>query len=231
MKNGIIRFAAVSLLSLLGASAFAEPVSISSYDMSASRDNKYGYYSGTITQAGTYGYDYTGGSGTLNDGQIEHYYKDAYLFHYADQPTLTLHLGSLSSISFLDLFSFEGSGINTAVGSIAGLNVTINGQTRFITSEGFGPLNYNGTRNVHEHLSLIGSGLEDLITDTIILSGFVMDDAPVFTNGFYLSEIYIDGTSRAGGAVSEPAGLALAASSLAALGIVARRRKYASTRR
>ena len=222
MKTALIKLAAVLMLGTAGVSALAAPVSISSYDMTGVYYNNFGYYDGQITSAGNHSYTYTGGSGTINDGQIAPGNSDAYLFYYDKSPTITLHLGELAAISSLRLFSFE-QGNNVFNGSIAGLNVTINGETRFISTEGFGPPNYDNTRDhVHEYLSLAGSGLENLITDTIILSGFVVDSRN--PSGMYISEISIDGLLHSAGTVSEPAGLVLLAGGLMGLGMIRRRK-------
>ena len=237
MRVHVMKLLAGIVLSISSVSAFAEPVSISSYDGTGFSSNgpitHYGYYGGTATQEGGYSsnWNFSGGSGALNDGKLGSNTKDdAHMMLYETNGSITLHLGILSSISSLTLFSPEVTN-NYWLGSIAGMNITINGETRYLASQGFGPANaLSGRDHIHEYFDLLGTGLENLITDTIILSGFVSDGLIAPNNmpsgkGFYLSEISIDGKPYLANTVSEPAGLMLLAGGLSGLGFTRRRKK------
>lgn len=182
-------------------------------------------YSGTITPTGSFtidGFpadrgDYTGGSGTLNDGLPGTGTGDTQLLGNTVDfvPVITLNLDAFYSINTITLFSFDGG--NSIPGVISSFDVTINGTTvTFATSE--------PTPN-DEFVDLAGSALDGLVTDQIMLSNFVHDGSNGLPGFFAIGEVEIDGTPSGGG-VPEPSALSLLGATMA-LATVRRRRRVA----
>lgn len=210
-------------LSLLSGAAISAPIGIDSYDITNSRISGYGgwqhTYNGTISSNGDGTYDYSNGSGTLNDAIYGTDYTNTQLFSTPDQSAITLHLDAMASVSSLTLFSFYGG--NSIPGNITGMNVSINGVTQYISTVGTGPAAYSHS-NTNELISLVGTLLEGMTTNTITLSGFTTESPS--SNYFSISEIDIDG---AYGSVSVPEPATLPLFGLAALMLGFARRKQA----
>lgn len=210
-------------LSLLSSAAISAPIGIDSYDISNGRTSGFGgwghTYDGTITSNGNDTYNYSNGDGTLNDGVYGTSVSNTHLFYTSDQSAVTLHLDSMASVSSLTLFSFPYS--NGIPGNITGLNVSINGVTQYLPSIGTGlPSASHGGSS--EYISLVGTLLDGLTTNTITLSGFTTETP--WANYFSISEIDIDG---AYGSVSVPEPATLPLFGLAALLLGFARRKQA----
>ena len=232
MKKSLLAFA---VLCFTAVPAFSAPIDIVSYDVTnAGRTssiegttiNGYGWshtYDGVITQNPDGTYNYSGGSGTLNDGKIGTSPYDTQHFKVGDETVITLYLGTRAILSELELYSFR-DGINWIPGNIVGLNVTINGLTEFIETTAFGPAarEPDGGGYVHERLSFAGTSLEGLVTDTVILSGVVAVGS--FSGAYGISEVMAYGEPVTA-AVPEPAGALLLGVGLLGLGMIRRRKQ------
>jgi len=153
-------------------------------------------YNGTIVDTGNFSANgvpftranYSGGSGTLNDGSPGTGAGNTQLFaNNADaRPVITLHLNGNHFIDDLTLFSFDSG--NTIPGCIRSVDVTIGGLTQtFATSE--------PTTN-DEFIDLTGSVLSTIPTNTVHLSNFVHDGRPNGLNElFCIGEIGLSGTA------------------------------------
>lgn len=222
------RFLNVALIAcvLLSSQAFAEPISITSYDITNARlsgtGNWHHTYNGSIqaTGQGDNLYNYTGGSGTLNDGIIGTGLDNTQLFVNSDNSAITLYLGKSAVIDTLELFSFMSG--NAIPGALSSLNVTINSITVNLATIGFGDEHWLNDF-INDRISLSGTALEGLITDTIILSGF--STLSPHTAMTAISEIKVYGTEVEDSAlISEPEGLILLAIGLIGLGLIRRRK-------
>lgn len=201
----------------------AMAASITGYDVTNALESGYGSwsynYTGTSSYAGTsvFGsnlFDLSGGSGTLNDGIIPTSAQNNQFFAIADNSTIRLHLGSLTTISSIVLYG--GNFPNYIPGTLTGWSVTINGHTVNFNSTSTGTACPSGPCD--DSVTLAGSGLELLATTTITLSNF---------QGGWQSAVYNIGEIAVSGAtanVPEPAALALLGLGMASM-CVTRRRK------
>lgn len=208
----------------------ADPITINTYDILDAAQIPFGNwnhsYSGTIVNTGSFsahGFPYTrgnysGGSGTLNDGLPGSNIFDTQLFanNNDSHPVITLNLNGFHTISGITLMSFDGG--NQIPGNLGGFDVTINGNTfSFLSSE---PTTNN------EFVNLIGSPLDGLVTNQIVLSNFLHDGVdPTWNQMFAISEILVEGQSAV--AVPVPSSVILfgIGTGLMALGSAYRRRR------
>jgi hypothetical protein len=178
------------------ASINASAVTIASYDIQNATTSGYGLwnhtYDGTISSLGSNTANYSGGSGTLNDGL----YQDRDNNHVFDQglglPVITLYLDSFATLNSISLFGWNLAGtgeINTIPGTITSVDVTINGVTETISTTPFGPVIYEVP--VHDLIDLNGTLLDSVKSSEIILSNFIGDVSGYFN----ITEIEIDGSS------------------------------------
>lgn len=221
--------AGILALGLTGISAAsAAPVSIISYDFFATPLSGHGNwshaYGGTIAvtgpsfsnngSPGTLA-NYSGGSGTLNDGVIGSSTGNTHLFvapRASDgtpiAPVITLYLGGMFTINTIEIFA--GTFGNAIPGTLTGMTVGLAASSTALVSTAF--------NTVDDRLTITGSPLDGLVDNKIVLS--------LPTGGWFewfsITEIKIDGTAAS--AVPEPMSLALFGFGLAGLGLIRRRR-------
>jgi hypothetical protein len=132
--------------------------------------------------------DYSGGSGTLNDGSPGTSPADTQLFaNNSDaRPVITIHLDGTYTIDEIILYSFDGG--NSIPGAKASVEVEIGGQSQVFTTTDPGVND--------ELIDLTGSPLQNIPTNTVILKNFVHDGR---NNGlpslFCIGEIELSGNA------------------------------------
>lgn len=201
---------------LIGFQAYAAPITITGYDiLNATISGSGGWshnYSGTITNTGPDTANYTGGSGTLNNGVVENTHSGSQLFNWPNfhAPIITLYLDDFYTIDDITLDSGDWS--NTIPGTLTGLDLSIGAVTdSFLTVE----------PSAHkEFVDLSGSALNGLVTNTLVLSGFTSTWSSFQT--FNISEITLNGVQTN---IPEPTVLALMGVGLAGLGFARRKNK------
>ena len=218
MKKIIILFGLLFLI--LGGMAHASV--ISSYDIQNAVKSGYGgwshTYNGTIVDGaaitgGTLA-TYSGGGGTLNDDVIGSSPANTQLFTTDYQTVITLNLDNAYSISDMTLYSFSGR--NNIPGNITSVDLTIGGLT-----ETFATTTTMGVDHEFIDISLGSSGLSNLITNQVVLSGFVSTGS--HDNYFSISEIDMT-TTGTGAPVPEPATMLLFGLGLLSVAGVSRRK-------
>ncbi|MCU1334799.1 MAG: putative exosortase interaction domain protein [Bryobacterales bacterium] len=177
-------------------SGVAEPITISSYDITDAMVSGWGLwahtYSGTITPIGVFDgsavADYSGGSGTLNDDIIGTSASDTQLFEQGQtvQPVITLFLPGLYTIGSIILYG--GPTNNIYPGVITGVTVGIGASSSAISLSPFGPRAASG-QPINDFATIIGTSLQGIPTTTITLSNFT---GTVFEGHFSITEIQID---------------------------------------
>ncbi len=208
---------------------------ITSYDVANARESGFGcwthvYDDDGIVANGDGTSNYSGGSGTLNDGLLGTSHLDTQLFCVSDSPSITLHLDSATNVSEIKLFSFDTL-LNRIPGNLVSVDVTIGDVTVLVTANGFGPATLTQS-NSNELLLLLDSGLTSVAAETVTLSGFQATGS--WSDFFSISEITVAGNAASGSSgpsvVPEPASLAIwlwgACSGLGAMAV--RRRKHAA---
>jgi hypothetical protein len=231
MNNKFLKMAFAGVV--LGVSGFVNAglITISGYDIenaSVSGTGGWGHtYNGTITPTSGSEVDYSGGSGTLNDGVIGTSMGTDQLFNYpADySPIITIYLDGFYFLNNL-LISGGNMGDNFIPGVLIGLDVKINSINESFVTASQGLANSVGIP-VDDFVNFSGSTLDGLRTNKIILSNFVSTYDPSYPNVFSIAEITIDGTIDGtidrtfSTSVPEPSTLAIFA--LGLMGLASRR--------
>lgn len=201
----------------------ASPITITSYDIDNANLSGTGAwthtYSGTITPTSTSIANYSGGTGTLNDGVISSSVLNTQLFNYPTDslPAITLNFDAFYSIN--NLLISGGNFLGNAIpGNITSLDITINSITENFSTASTGLT--LGNRSADDFIDLSGSSLFNLSTNSILLSGFISSGFNGIQNTFSITEINLDGKTAS---VPEPASLGLLV--LGFIGLVFSRRK------
>ena len=214
VKNKTMRYSVGAVTFVLSLGAFATPlhaapITIASYDIQATPQSGHGNwthaYSGTITPtgvnftnfsfAGTLA-NYSGGSGTLNDGSPGTSQDSTHLFVSPQAndgtsilPVITLNLSGLSSINSI-LISGGHFASNTIPGAITGFTITIGGVSAALTSTATGPACSSGPCD--DLFTLTGTALDGVVGSPITLS----NELGTVSNWFSIGEITLDGTAQ-----------------------------------
>lgn len=156
-------------------------ITIESYDVFDTNISGYGgwshVYNGDITPI-TGGYNYTNGSGTLNDGIIGTNHLNTHLFSSFDNTVITIYFSDFFTLNSLNLYS-NNSG-NGIPGNIANINIHYNNALYSFASIQFG--------GKHEGFDLTGSVLDGVSLNQLTFS--VDTSTLQYTNSYYsISEI------------------------------------------
>jgi len=166
-------------------------------------------YSGTVSAGSFPGiFDYTGGTGTLADGQIQN--PSAGHLFFGSSASITIFLDDDYYID--DILFYSALNKSSSLQS-----AEISGQT--ITSSAFGQTVFGQPQD--DLFDLTGTGLDTVGVNQITLSNFGF--APFTPKTFTLSEIQISGTLVS--AVPEPSTYALMLGGLGLIGFMAARRR------
>jgi len=204
---------------LFAHSSYAAPVGIIGYDIDNANTDQpinpaalsfFGHtnsYNGTITDTGltattAFGsgalINYSGGTGTLTDGNISNGSQDTQFFTISSDPgggpapvglTITLFLDGYYKLNSLEFFGTNNSQ-SSLPGRLDGVDVEVfDGTTAsFSPTTPFGPLNSVGIP-VNDRVTFLSSAIDGVETDRIILSNF----SSIGNDIFILTEILSDG--------------------------------------
>lgn len=187
---------------------------IASYDVANARESGFGSWAHVYNKSGIIGngdgtFNYSGGSGTLNDGLLGTSHLDTQLFYVPDSPSITLYLDRATNVNEIKLFSFDTLH-NRIPGNLFSVDVTIGSVTVPVTTTGFGPATL-AQSNANELLLLLDPRLTSLAAETVILSGF--QTTGNWCDYFSISEVTVAGSavssSSGPSVVPEPASLAI----------------------
>jgi hypothetical protein len=164
-------------------------------------------YNGTITDTGltastAFGsgamVNYSGGTGTPTDGNISGGSQDTQFFTISSDPeggpvpvglTITLFLDGFYKLNTLEFYSANNT-TSCLPGQLSGVDIEVFDQTTvsFSPITPFGLLNSQGIP-VNDRVTFLGSSIDGLETDRIILSNFSSTGNDIFI----ITEILADG--------------------------------------
>lgn len=223
MRTGLICLTlAATLAGVIGSPriATAARLNISGYDVYDTGLPCCGWdwdYTGSITAIGLPGtqYAYTGGTGTLADGEFGTSTTTTMLFTpEASEQLVTLYLDGYYTIDTIDIYGGDIYG-NVHPGHLDGVDVTIDGNTAGFSTAEFGPTHLRDY-SINDRVTLAGSALDGLVTNEVQLSNWSLGADTSIT--FSITEIVIYGT-----VVPEPSTALLLLMGLAGLAAAQRR--------
>jgi len=197
-----------AFLGLVAAAALpAAPISILGYDISdavMSGHGEWGHtYGGTIAGGPAFNFagyagqraNYSGGSGTLNDGVIGANLHNTQLFVTGDvsngvlSPTITLYLSGTFTLNSIKIYGGDMA-FNTIPGCLSGVTVGAGGTSAAMSTTAFGSAVCDGGSN--DLVTVAGSTLDGVATSVVTLSGFTGD---LLAGGWFsITELELDGT-------------------------------------
>ncbi len=225
MNIKILKAAVAGLVLSVSGLANAGVITVESYDITNTNLSTYGHwqhtYDGTMTLDGA-SYDYTNGSGTLNDGVIGTTVVNTHLFNSNLNSVITLFFSETVTLSNFNLYSFA-HGDNRIPGNISDIKIHYNNALYSLTSTGFGGPS-TGNANSHEAFDVSGSVLDGLALDQLTFS--INTTTLSSSSGNYsISEVEVFGEASGQGNVSVPEPSTLAIFALGMIGLASRRFK------
>ncbi|MFC1772645.1 VPLPA-CTERM sorting domain-containing protein [Pseudomonadota bacterium] len=147
-------------------------------------------YTGLITPLSGTRANYTGGTGTMADGvSTGTTAANTQLFYAPNDQIITLYLDGFYTINQMEFYGGDhGATTNGLPGSINGMDITFNGSTETYVTTQFGLQNISSPWLINDRVTITGSGLDGLVTDTIKISLITYD-----IDRFPIAEIVIDG--------------------------------------
>lgn len=214
----------VAMMAAAG-SAVSAPVTVTGYDILHTPLTGHGgwghAYAGSILPDGSGAFNYSLGVGTINDSVIGTSESVTHLLDSSRGPVITLHLGAMVTVSSIRIWGGNIPG-NAIPGQITGVSVSVGGPTMAFATTALGMPVASGLAD--DLVTLTGSGLDLIATDTIMLSLFFGPGccgAEFFPS---ITEITIEGALAA---VPEPGALALFGLGLLAFRFARRARQEA----
>ena len=206
---------------VLGLTTSVQAANITGYDIVNANISGYGnwshVYDGTINSLSGGLANYTGGTGTLADGQVSSGTAGSQLFNTASNTSITFYLDQVTTLGSVSIFSGDWHS-NHIPGEIEFATFTLNGVSEQIFSTGFGTINGKNGLHMNELFDFSGTSLANMAVSEFTISN--IGDGWGNSGYYNISEVSVS-------AVPEPSTYALMLGGLGLVGLMAARRKKA----